>query len=227
MDVDTGADLGPCPNLLAVTHGQRPRLSGMPDRTYVAGKDVSARVAYLAHGHDHSALLCRTALLRTPHWLSPAHAAQLAGQGFLRCEYKARYGQEPQECILLPALGAGLPPTPSQELVLLAASPAAVPAGSSGGSASAVAALQSSSTESGFQPSMYCRLQPEDSLVQPGYLIAHFLTPAVAITPQQAFVVYDGEVCLGSAPIAMPGRTLYEEQRGTEALKAAPLAAAA
>ena len=33
---------------------------------------------------------------------------------------------------------------------------------------------------------------------------------ARAITPQQAFVMYQGEVCLGSAPILYPGQTLYE-----------------
>ena len=37
-----------------------------------------------------------------------------------------------------------------------------------------------------------------------------FKDPARAITPQQAFVMYQGEVCLGSAPILYPGQTLYE-----------------
>ena len=32
--------LGPCPNVLTVTHGQRPGIGGAADRTYVAGKDV-------------------------------------------------------------------------------------------------------------------------------------------------------------------------------------------
>ena len=37
-----------------------------------------------------------------------------------------------------------------------------------------------------------------------------FKDAARAVTPQQAFVMYQGEVCLGSAPILYPGQTLYE-----------------
>jgi tRNA-specific 2-thiouridylase len=58
---------------------------------------------------------------------------------------------------------------------------------------------------------MYCRLDPQDSRVLPSYLVATFDEPATAITPQQAFVVYDREQCLGTALIAMPGRSLHEE----------------
>ena len=41
-------------------------------------------------------------------------------------------------------------------------------------------------------------------------LYVAFKDSARAITPQQAFVMYQGEVCLGSAPILYPGQTLYE-----------------
>lgn len=37
-----------------------------------------------------------------------------------------------------------------------------------------------------------------------------FEQPARAITPQQAFVMYQGTVCLGSAPVLHPGRSLFE-----------------
>ena len=40
VDVDSGAQLGPCPDLAAVTHGQRPGIGGAPERVYAAGKDV-------------------------------------------------------------------------------------------------------------------------------------------------------------------------------------------
>lgn len=40
VDVDTGADLGPCPDVAAVTHGQRPGVGGAAERVYTAGKDV-------------------------------------------------------------------------------------------------------------------------------------------------------------------------------------------
>ena len=64
-----------------------------------------------------------------------------------------------------------------------------------------------------FQPSTFTRLQPQDEAISPGYLVALFDQPEWGVTPQQAFVVYDGEVCLGSALIAVPGRTLQEENR--------------
>ena len=41
-------------------------------------------------------------------------------------------------------------------------------------------------------------------------LTVAFTAPARAITPQQAFVMYSGEVCLGCAPVLHPGQTLHE-----------------
>lgn len=59
--------------------------------------------------------------------------------------------------------------------------------------------------------SAYTVLMPED---YPAACVegmgVHFPTAAKAITPQQEFVVFDGEVCLGSAPVVAPGRTLAE-----------------
>jgi tRNA-specific 2-thiouridylase len=40
VDVDSGAELGPCPDLAAVTNGQRPGIGGAPERVYAVGKDV-------------------------------------------------------------------------------------------------------------------------------------------------------------------------------------------
>lgn len=98
VNVDSGLRMGPCPDIAAVTHGQRPGIGGAAERVYAVGKDVVDRVISVAQGRDHPALLCTTALLRTPHWLSPAHAARLAASGSLRCQYKARYGQQPKQC---------------------------------------------------------------------------------------------------------------------------------
>lgn len=44
VDVDSGAALGPCPDLAAVTHGQRPGIGGAADRMYAVGKDVVSNV---------------------------------------------------------------------------------------------------------------------------------------------------------------------------------------
>lgn len=41
-------------------------------------------------------------------------------------------------------------------------------------------------------------------------LQVRFLEPARALTPQQAFVMYDGDVCLGSALVQHPGPSLHE-----------------
>ena len=173
VDVDSGKDLGPCSNLTAVTHGQRPGIGGATGRTYVAGKDVVQRVVYVAHGADHPALLTRSACLRPPHWLSAAHAAALERDGQLSCQYKARYGQPAAECTL--------------HLLRSAAD-----------------------AERAFRPSKFCRLHPSDTELVPGSLMASFPAPALAITPQQAFVMYDGDLCLGSAEIAMPGASEHE-----------------
>lgn len=53
-------------------------------------------------------------------------------------------------------------------------------------------------------------MSDSDAAIQPGGLEISFEMPARAITPQQAFVMYDGEVCLGTAPVAVPGPSLHE-----------------
>jgi len=68
--------------------------------------------------------------------------------------------------------------------------------------------------EKGFKKSRFCGLQAEDSKINEGYVLVHFDEPAGAITPQQEFVMYDGDVCIGSAAIAMPGQTVHEEREG-------------
>lgn len=175
VDVETGKELGPCADVNTVTYGQRPGIGGASDRTYVAGKDINTGAVYIATGRNHPALVTRSACLREPHWLSAEHAEHLQRHGELRCEYKARYGQETTPCTLT---------------------------------------LLRSEDESAalFHPSVYCGLHPSDAKIKPGYLLVEFSEPAGSITPQQMFVMYDGEVCIGSAAIAMPGRTVYEEE---------------
>ena len=43
-------------------------------------------------------------------------------------------------------------------------------------------------------------------------LQVEFEEPQRAITPQQAFVMYDGEICLGTAAISYPGQSMWELQ---------------
>ena len=184
-------------------------------------------MVYVASGRDHPALLCGTALLRTPHWLSPEHAARLAADGRLRCQYKARYGQQPRGCTLYPVDAQAAAAAAAQAAAAAAggaADSSSAAAGAEPGSgsqapaaeapAAAAAAAAEAAERLGFRPSANCRLQPADSGVAPGFLVARFDEPAAAITPQQAFVLYDGEQCLGTALIAQPGRSLHEEAAG-------------
>ena len=39
-----------------------------------------------------------------------------------------------------------------------------------------------------------------------------FPEPVKAVTPEQAFVMYDGDVCLGSALVRHSGPTMHETQ---------------
>ena len=41
-------------------------------------------------------------------------------------------------------------------------------------------------------------------------LHVQFQKPAKAVTPQQAFVMYEGDICLGSALVQHPGPSVYE-----------------
>lgn len=67
-----------------------------------------------------------------------------------------------------------------------------------------------------FTPSAFCGLLEADAVVGPGFLVVEFDEPAASITPQQMFVMYDGDVCIGSAAIALPGQTVFEEERHTK-----------
>jgi tRNA U34 2-thiouridine synthase MnmA/TrmU len=62
----------------------------------------------------------------------------------------------------------------------------------------------------GFEPSRYCRLHHDDVRIADGFLEVGLGAAARAITPQQELVMYDGEVCLGTAAVALPGRSLFE-----------------
>ena len=196
-------------------------------------------VVYVAQGREHPALLCTTALLRTPHWLSPQHAQQLAERGSLRCHYKARYGQQPKPCTVFllnrqaaaavaaaaaagAAGNAAAAPAAGGVAALFAAPGSDAPAAGAAEEAAAAAEAQ----QLGFAASAYCRLHPDDSRTLPTYLVVAFDEPAAAITPQQACVLYDGEVCLGAALIAQPGRSLHELAAPSQAAAALGAAAA-
>lgn len=51
----------------------------------------------------------------------------------------------------------------------------------------------------------------DDTLDKQSALHVRFDEPQKAVTPEQAFVMYDGDVCLGSALIQHSGATLFEK----------------
>ena len=59
VDVGSGAVLGTCPDLAAVTHGQRPGIGGAPERVYAVGKDVVRGWAAAAAAAGTAGLLWR------------------------------------------------------------------------------------------------------------------------------------------------------------------------
>jgi len=173
VDVDSGETLGECPDMLALTHGQRAPLGGNADRMFVAGKDIVGGRVFLALGRDHPALYSHTALLRKPLWISGDTPSALRDAGTFDCHYKARYRQQAEECSI--ALGVGT---------------------------------------SGLPCSNFMSLQPQDMPVkQEETLLVRMPAASRAITPQQEFVMYDGEVCLGSAPVVYAGPSLAESKQ--------------
>ncbi|KAK9826481.1 hypothetical protein WJX81_003658 [Elliptochloris bilobata] len=132
MDVDSGADLGPCANLAALTHGQHASIGGCQQRMYVAGKDLVAGRAWAAAGRDHPALFSGEALAGVPQWVAGVPPAALAAGRPLHCQFKARYRQALAECAVVPA-GAAPPLEPSALCRLLPEDAAAADAAQTDG----------------------------------------------------------------------------------------------
>lgn len=171
--VDSDTDLGECRNMLALTNGQGAGISGAADKFYVVGKDMIHKKVYVCQGRNHPALLTTTAMLVSPHWLSNAHRDKLFSTGNLKCQYKARYRQAPEECILYSLSGSRSP---------------------------------------AFTATRYSKLRESSaaSNLHQDFLLVHFPSPVKAITPRQNFVMYDQDLCLGTALVLMPGATLHE-----------------
>ena len=84
-----GPDAGPCPDILAVTMGQRARLGGGTAARYVAGKDLISKLVVTAPGRAHAALFSRSASLAVPCWVAGEAPPEVAAGGAL--QFKARY----------------------------------------------------------------------------------------------------------------------------------------
>ena len=60
------------------------------------------------------------------------------------------------------------------------------------------------------------RFLQDDMIDQDTLLQVRFDEPLKSVTPEQAFVIYHGNVCLGSALIQHSGPTEYEKDADTE-----------
>lgn len=237
IDAVSGAALGPCSNMLAVTVGQKPGLGGQKSRVYAVGKDLERGVVYVAAGHDHPALYSSSILLQGVSWVAgappPAQgsrggagggASGAAGadagvaaagciggaggavegadgvSGVLQCQYQARYRQKAADCAVRLLSAEEL------EAFQVSRFCHSVPGlhnaqgeHSTRGSAGAGAAAGGCEGVRGVHSG--------------SFMVADLQVPLRGVAPGQMFVLYDGEVCLGSATILAFGPTLYEQQQ--------------
>ena len=224
VDAHSGADLGPCANLLALTPGQRAPLGGGADRRYVAGKDLEARAAFIAtRGPGDAALRGRSALLLPARWVGGAAPAALAageGEGGggsatdgwrtpgLACSCQVRYRQPAVACTVQAAADPSWRPGESDATAAVSGSPPLfVPSRFAGASLPALAAAVAASDTSSDAPAAGApRAHPPAPMLR-----LALAEPARALAPGQAVVLYDGPVVLGSALLVAPGATVAEE----------------
>jgi tRNA (5-methylaminomethyl-2-thiouridylate)-methyltransferase len=189
IDVDTGIVLGSHADCQALTHGQRARLGGHASPWFVVGKSPAVKGdVFVAPGKDHQALYCTTAVVGALFWVGGDNAVppQLSGGPAstpATLQYKARYGQ--------PVASAAVVYVPD--------------AAAAGGEATAE-----------WRPSGRCvplspALAAPEGGTCPGLLHVTFAVPERAVTPGQALVLYDGDVCLGGGVVLFPGPSLHEQ----------------
>ena len=192
VSVADGADLGAHAGRDGYTHGQRARLGGCADPMYVVGKRASDAAVFLAPGKAHPALFARTATVGGLFWVAGAPPpalllANAAGGAGVPLHAKARYLQP------LAAVHATLAPDASD-----AAAAEFAPSAFCTPLSAAAAAAEAGLTSQGRDDAAAAQLR------------VRFQAPARALTPGQALVLYDGEVCLGGGVIRHSGPTLHE-----------------
>jgi tRNA (5-methylaminomethyl-2-thiouridylate)-methyltransferase len=188
LSVHGGADLGPHAGRDGYTHGQRARLGGCSEAHYVVGKRAADAAVFLAPGGTHPALYAHTATVGGLFWVAGAPppallAASDRGAAWMDLQAKARYLQPPAAVRV--SLGVD----------------------------------DASAGDAEFAPSAFCTpLSAAAAAAEAGLpgrdaaatMRVRFAAPARALTPGQAMVLYDGEVCLGGGVIRHPGPTLHE-----------------
>ncbi|KAG0592787.1 hypothetical protein KC19_1G280800 [Ceratodon purpureus] len=185
--VDGNSHLGTHTGIAAYTHGQRAGISGVPKPFYVVGKNVENNTVFVAPGADHPALFCTSAVAGDPFWISGQPPKVLQDGQPLTCMFKARYRQSLEKCTVC------FVDSNTEEAI-----------------AESMGVAGTETTE--FASSSFCRVR--HTLDEGKRLLQiRFEDPTRAITPGQALVLYDGDVCLGASVIAYPGPSLFEQNQ--------------
>lgn len=207
VSVEDGAAVGEHGGLARYTHGQRARVGGAAQAWFVVGKDARAGVdtVYVAPGATHPALYTSGATVGRCFWVAGQPPHHLLGNlsssdsgskegggrtcdgGGLQLLAQTRYG-----AVAVPCRVRFVPP-------------GAIPR---------------------LRPSRFCT--PPTAASPPSREAPHehkgvsddgdgeamievmFDSPERAVTPGQALVLYDGDVCLGGGVVLYPGPSLYE-----------------
>ncbi|EGN95715.1 hypothetical protein SERLA73DRAFT_76789 [Serpula lacrymans var. lacrymans S7.3] len=69
VDLNTGAELGTHQGLWTYTIGQGAKICGLPEKMFVAQKDVEKNTVHVVPGTDHPALYCSSLLVQNWAWI--------------------------------------------------------------------------------------------------------------------------------------------------------------
>lgn len=135
-----------------------------------------------------------------------------AESGVLHCQYQARYRQAAAECVIRALTAAEAAAfqasrfcsSPSQDGNISSR-------GKDAGAAATRTVAAAAAAGMGTTGSLQEGGAGQGGIAQEGeFLLAELVVPLRAVAPGQMFVMYDGDVCLGSATIAAHGPTLAE-----------------
>ena len=183
LDVDTGSVLGTHPDCHALTHGQRARLGGHAAPWFVVGKSPAVKGdVFVAPGKEHPALYCTTAVVGALFWVGGDKAVplQLTAGGLSSSSTSAA---ATQPATLQYKARYGQPVAQAR-----------------------VVYVPDAGEEGPLPPALAA---PEGGAC-PGTLHVTFASPERAVTPGQALVLYDRDICLGGGVVLFPGPSLHE-----------------